>query len=317
MGLPYYDDANIIGLFQSKYEQRFEGSWAGRLSLYNGDSNSAAEDYALFGGFPKMREWIGARQAQTLAGNQYQIRNKPYESTLVVPQRMLTRDKSGLLEAHVGNYADGVVVNHWEDLLINLINTNGLCADGENYYDTDHPTTPGSTQKNIITSSEVPALNVVDPTAPTPLEMATVIMSAAAWLLTLQDDKGRYVNGNARKFVVVVSTVPLYTAAMQSISSNLLTGLVDNPLSGLKIGGFTFDVKLVPALTSATQKVRVFREDGELKPFILQQEQDIQYSMLGEGSDFFFENKAYKLGVDSSRGAGYGLYEQTVEAQLV
>lgn len=315
MGLPSYDDKNIIGLFQSRYEQTFAGSWAGRLSLYNGDSDSAAEDYALFGGFPKMREWIGSRQAQTAKGYPYQIRNKPYESTLVVPEKMLSRDKSGLLKAHIGNYASGVVVNHWEDLLINLLNTNGACYDGESYFDTDHPVN-STTQKNLVTASEIPILNVTDPTSPTPTEAASCVLSLVAWLMTLTDDKARYVNGNAKQFLIVVATVPLYSAVMQAITGNLLTGNVDNPLTGMKQGGFKFDVIMVPALTSATQKIRVFREDGELKPFILQQEQDIQYTILGEGSDFYFENKAYKLGVDSSRGAGYGVYEQAVEGQL-
>lgn len=314
--MPGFDDRNIIGLFQSRYEQRFEGSWARRLSLYNPDSNSAQEEYGIFGGFPKMREWIGARQGETIAQKAYQVRNRPYESTLVVKERDLGRDKTGLLEAYIGSFAEGVVVNQWEDLLTDLINDNGLCYDGHNFFDTDHQWGSSGVQKNSVTASDLAALNVTDPTAPTPTEMATVILSLVGHMLTLKDDKGRYVNGNARRFVVQVSTVPLYTAALQAISANLLTGLVDNPLTGLKIGGFQFDVLLIPSLTNATTKVRVYREDGELKPFLLQQEQDINYMLLGEDSDFYFENKAIKLGVDASRGAGYGLWEHAVEGTL-
>jgi phage major head subunit gpT-like protein len=58
----------------------------------------------------------------------------------------------------------------------------------------------------------------------------------------------------------------------------------------------------------------MFRTDGELKPFILQQEQDIEYNLLGRGSDYYFENKAIKLGVNASRGAGYGLWEHALQA---
>src|SRR3954451_15968443 len=100
-----FDDRNVIGLFQSRYEELFNMNWAKSLSLYNPSSDRDTETYGIFGGFPKMRQWIGARQAQTTAQKSYNIRNLPYESTLVVQQRLLDRDKTGLLSAYVGNFA--------------------------------------------------------------------------------------------------------------------------------------------------------------------------------------------------------------------
>ena len=95
-----------------------------------------------------------------------------------------------------------------------------------------------------------------------------------------------------------------------------MQGLLDNPLKGFSLAGFKFKPLYLPALTGAGSKIRVFRTDGELKPFILQQEQEIEYNLLGRGSDFYFENKAIKLGVDASRGAGYGLFEYAIEGIL-
>ncbi|MGB4032098.1 MAG: Mu-like prophage major head subunit gpT family protein [Tenuifilaceae bacterium] len=311
-----FEDSNIIGLFQSRYEDRFEGSWARRVSLFNPASDRATEEYGIFGGFPKMREWVGARQANTVARLSHQVRNLPYESTLVIPDRDLSREKTGLLEAYIGNFANSVVANQWEDLLIDLVNANGTCYDGHNFFDTDHVWEDSGVQKNSVSASEVPALDVATPTAPTPTEAASAILGLTGHLLTFKDNKGRYLNGGARQFLVQVSTVPLFSACLQAISANLLTGMVDNPLTGMKLGGFTYEVQMVPSLTNATTKIRLYRLDGELKPFLLQEEQGIEYDILGRGSDFHFENKAVKLGVNASRGAGYGLWEHAIEGTL-
>lgn len=311
-----FDDRNVIGLFQSRYEVLFNESWASQLSLYNPESDAEAETYGLFGGYPRMREWIGARQAQGTAQRSYTIRNLPYESTLVVKQTMLNRDKSKLLTAYVNNFAGGCVANHWEDLVVTLINANGLCYDGQNFFDTDHQFGSETAQKNLLTATEVPALNITDTANPTSLEWASAIIGTVAYMMTIKDDKDRVVNQNARKFAITVSTVAQFTNLLTALTSDELPGNVDNPLMGLKAAGFTFVPLFLPQLTSATTKFRMFRMDGELKPFILQSEQEIEYNLLGRGSDFYFENKAIKLGVDASRGAGYGLWEHAAESQF-
>lgn len=316
MAVSGFDDRNVIGIFQSQNEERFEGSWAQSLSFYNPNSDRATESYGIFGGYPKMREWIGARQANTVNKKQYEVRNKPYESTLVVPQTLLNRDKSGMLTSYIGGFAEGVVINQWEDLLIDLINTNGNGFDAQPFFSASHSFGDSGTQKNLVTSSDVPALDVTTATAPTPTEMANVILGLTAHLLTLKDDKASYLNGNARKFVVVVATVPLFSAAVQAINGNMLTGNVDSPLTGMKLGGFSYEVKMIPGLTSATDKVFVFRTDGAFKPFILQEEQGIEYEYLGLGTEFYFENHAVKLGVNTSRGAGYGWWPHAIRGTL-
>lgn len=311
-----FDDRNVIGLLAGQVEERFEGSWASEISLYNPNSASAEETYGLFGGFAKMREWVGARQANTINKRQYTVRNKKYESTLVVSNDDLTRDKSTLLAAYLGSWVDGTIMSQWEDLITDLINANGLCVDGQNFFDTDHQFGSETAQKNALTASEVTALNIGTATDPTPAEIAAAVLGLVGWLLTLKDDKDRYINGNARSFTVAVSTINLWSPLMQALNSNLLTGIVDNPLNGLKVGGFTFKPLLLPALTSATAKIRVFRNDAKLKPFLLQEEKGIQYKRLAAGSDFEFENDAMKIGVNTNRGAGYGIWQYAVEGTL-
>lgn len=312
----YFDDRNVIGLLAGQVEERFENSWAKDISLYNPNSESAAETYGMFGGFAKMREWVGARQANTIAKRQYTIRNKKYESTLVVPNDDLRRDKSTLLKAYLGDWVDGTIMGQWEDLVTDLINANGTSADTKAFFATDHAFAGETGQSNLISASDVTALNIAIATDPTPSEIAAAVIGVVGWLLTLKDDKGRYINGNARSFTVAVSTINLWNPLMQALNSNLLTGIVDNPLNGLKVGGFTFKPLLLPALTSATAKMRVFRNDAKLKPFLLQEETGITYKRLAEGSDFEFENDAIKIGVDTNRGAGYGIWQYGVDATM-
>lgn len=315
--MPGFDDRNVIGLIQSAAEERFEMNWATGLSLYNGNSDRAAEQYGIFGGFAKMREWLGARQGNQVAQKQYEIRNRKYESTLVVKNDDLNRDKSGLLQAHIGDWVDGTIMYQWEDLVTDLINANSACYDTKNFFATDHQFEAETAQKNLLSSTEVAALDVATATAPTPTEMAAAILGITGHMLTFKDNKDRFVNGGARKFTVAVATVNLFSAAVQAISGNLLTGNVDNPLTGMKMGGFSYEVKMIPALTSATDKVFVFRNDGSLKPFLLQEEVGIQYKRLGEGSDFEFENDAIKIGVNTNRGAGYGQWMHAARGTLV
>lgn len=299
-----FDDRNVIGLFTAGYEAAFAASWAKAVSLFNGNSDRAAEEYGILGGNPAMREWIGGRLAQVHNKKTYEIRNKRYEATLVIPELELSRDKSGLLQARMDTFSADAGAGHWEDLLVTLINANGTCYDGQAFYSATHSWGDSGTQKNLVTATEIPSANVGTPTAPTATEMANILLEAVGYMMTLKNDKGRPINGTSKSWIVQVATAQLYSAVMQAIKLNKLAAGADNPLGGL---GMTFEALLTPTLTSATSKIRLHRADPKgIKPFILQEEKALQLEVLGVGSDFFFDNKAIKMGVDSSRGAGYG-----------
>jgi hypothetical protein len=311
-----FDDANVIGILESRLEERFEASWLNGVAFKNDNSNSVDETYGFFGGFPRMREWIGARQLQVIAQKSYTIRNRKFESSLSVPRDMMRRDKTKLLNAHVSRYASGVPLQHWEDLAIELLVANGNCYDGTPFLGTTHRWKAADTaQKNSITNSDVDALNVADPVSPTPAEMASAIIGLIGWLLTFTDDQGRDVNGDAQEFTVVVNTVPHWIALGQALKSEKLAGGADNPINGLNIGGMKFKPKFIRRWTG-TNKVRVLRTDGDLAPIMLQDEKAMQYEVLGEGSDYAVLNDAHLYALNCSRGAGYGLWEDAIEGTL-
>lgn len=314
--MPGFDDRNVIPLFINRYEELFNAGWAMKLSLFIPNSKRGTETYGLFGGYPKMREWIGQRHAQVVAQRAYSIRNLPYESSLPIGDRMLSRDQSGLLQKYISGFAADVVANQWEDLITQLINTNGTAYDANAFFGATHQFGSETAQKNQVTSSDVPALDVAVPTAPTPLEMSSAILGLVGYMMSYTDNQGRYLNQNAREFAVAVSTPALFSSLMQAITGKILQGLLDNPINGFEAAGFKFTPLFLPSLTGATAKIRIFRTDGELKPFILQEEQAPEYQVLGQDSDYHFQNKAILLGVDASRGAGYGLFEYAIEGTL-
>jgi phage major head subunit gpT-like protein len=314
-----FDDRNILGLFDIKSYDAFQRSWASAVSFYNGTSDRAAEDYGILGANSEMREWIGARQGQVLRKKSYTIQNAKYESTLAIPKEEVERDKSGLLEARMGTFATDATAGHWETLVESLINNGATdtCYDGAAFFSASHSWGDSGTQKNLLTSSEVSALNVSTVAAPTPVEMARVILGVVGHMLTFKNDKGRFVNGSARNFLIMCPTVNYFSAASQAVGSDMLSdsGTIDNPLKGLGVSGFNFNVTLDSNITD-TDAIHVIRTDGDLGAFILQDEQAPELSILGPGSDYYFDNDAYKVGVNARRGAGYGLWEYAANATL-
>jgi phage major head subunit gpT-like protein len=310
MGPSGFDDRNVRGLFLAAYEATFAGSYAEQLGMLV-PSTRGTETYGFLGANAAMREWIGARRAAVLNKTQFSIMNREYENTIAIKQSDLERDATGMLQARLNTFASDAGADHWQSLLVDLINANGLCYDGQNFFDTDHSFGDSGTQKNELTATEVPSANVTTADAPTPTEMANVILEQTAYMLGIVNDQGRPVNGQARNFHIQVQTPRLFSAAMQAISGNLLTGNVDSPLTGMKVGGFKYTVGLEPRINHADEakQVHLYRTDGGLKPFILQSERELEVDVLGKGSDFYFDNRAVKLGVNVSRAVGYGLWE--------
>jgi phage major head subunit gpT-like protein len=307
-----FDDRNIIPLYLEIAPSAYESSTAAMLGMDAG-SNRASEDYGFLGGNPALREWIGKRQIKTLPVKQYKLTNRHFEATLEIGADEMRRDQTSLLKARMATFAGDVVGGHWIDLAAELINANGLCYDGQNFFDTDHLLGDSGTQLNELAAAQCPSLNVGTATAPTAAEFATALLEVVGYMMTIKNSAGRYVNTDAKKFHIQCSTVQIWAAAQAAVSGNYLQATVDNPLKSINA---TFTVGMDPRITGSTARFNVFRTDAPLKPFIWQTEQDPEYLVLGPGSDHYFQTKKYLLGVDTWRAAGYGLWEYAARATL-
>ncbi|ELR65848.1 Phage major capsid protein [Photobacterium marinum] len=117
-------------------------------------STTSAETYAWLGQFPKLREWIGARQVRKLASHDYTLKNKKFESTVAIPAEAIEDDAYGVympLYQEMG-YASA---SHPDEMMFALMAAGFAtkCYDGQNFFDTDHRVTDPDTAKEKSVSN--------------------------------------------------------------------------------------------------------------------------------------------------------------------
>lgn len=309
----------IIGSFYEQLESEWSMSWASRVGWLNDSSTQETETYKWLGNVPKFREWLGGRAATKPKVESYSIRNKVWEQTLEFQLDELRRDKTGQINVRIGELAQAGAA-FWEDLITTLINSDGTCYDAQNFFDTDHPvaesTTSSTTAKNEVTSSDIGVLDIATATAPTPDEAAKVVQALAGHFHTFKNDQNHLINAQARSFLIMVGTADLWGPFATALSQTNLTSGASNPVNGLKSMGYNFDLILNPNLTTATDKVYMFRTDAKLKPFILQQEAGVQVQVIGAGSEEEFKNRRHLFGTSRIGNAGYGLWQYALKATL-
>lgn len=319
MGLQDLASPAIIGNFYEQLQSEWANSWASKVGWLNSGSSQETETYKWLGNVPKFREWVGGRAAGHPKVESYSIRNRLWEQTLEFSIDDLRRDKTGQIQIRIGELAQAGAA-FWEELVTQLIIDNGVCYDGQNFFDTDHPvaesTTSSTTAKNAVTASEITSLNVGTATAPTPDEASKILQGIVGHFHTFKNDQGHLLNAQAKQFLVMVATADQWAPFSTAISQQFLTSGASNPLSGLKSMGYGFDIVLNPNLTSSTDIVRVFRTDAKLKPFILQQETDTQVQVIGAGSEEEFKNRRHLFGTSRIGNAGLGLWQYAVKATL-
>lgn len=276
-------------------------------------SDQPSEEYKWLGMSPAMREWVDGRMAKGLRDNGIVLRNKPYESTLEISIDDLRRDKTGQIMARVADHV-ARANEHWEDLLISLIEAgeSTTCYDGQLFFDVDHSEGSSGTQSNDL-SVDISALPVPDTahgstTAPAAEEMMLAILEAAQAIIGFKDDQGKGMNRGARNFAVLVP--PSFWAATQAaLGAQYLSAGQSNVIQvAASRDGFNFNA--VPIVgTSWTTKFAVVRRDGNVKPFILQEEVEPEISAIAEGSELEFNRRVHRYGIYASRNVGYGYWQ--------
>ena len=113
-------------------------------------STTAEEKYAWLGMTTKYREWIGERQYQNLKQHDYAIKNKTFESTVVVPREAIEDDQYGVyspIAAQMG--MDSLL--HPDELVFGLLAAgfSSLCYDGQYFFDVDHPVGPQGAEASV------------------------------------------------------------------------------------------------------------------------------------------------------------------------
>lgn len=320
MGFQFLDSRDLVADFYPRYEQAVAGNYANLLSMMM-NSDREIESYGWLGQASGMREWIGNRQEGQLNKFTQTVRNKKYEDTLYISVDDLRRDKTGQIAVRISDMA-AKAADHPNQLLAAMLNSASgagpTAYDGVAFYATTHTEGASGTQVNLVSSTQVPAADVVAAATPTATEMATILVQAVGYMYTLKDDKGDLINGGAKRFHILTTTAAQYAAAAQAIALGRLASGADNPTVALATQGISFALTLEPRITNWATNTQFGLSilDGASKPFIDQIELPLQTSLLGAGSEEEFKNDRHAFGLKSVRAIAPGFWQKSIRITL-
>jgi phage major head subunit gpT-like protein len=304
MGASTLSSRAIIGAFFARLEQVVAMSWAGKIAMGPFQSNQASETYAWLGMAPAMREWVGGRNAKGFRENGITIVNKKFEATLEVMVDEIRRDKTGQVMVRVNEMADRAA-SHWLKLLSDLLLTaeSAVCYDGQYFFDTDHLEGDSGTQDNDLT------MNITTATAPTAAEYEQAIVASIAQILAFKDDQGEPMNELAKAFLVMVPPTHMMSALAAVKNPQIVDGSGSRTNTLVNVNDFSIEIVTNPRLSSLTTKFMTFRTDGNVKPLIMQEEEDLTVSAVAEGSELEFNEDKHHYGIKAIRNVGFGYWQ--------
>lgn len=262
-------------------------------------SEGAEEKYGWLGSMPGVREWFGDRIFNQLRAADYELKNKHWESSLLVSKndvadaRLLKYTGNGMLVDQLAAEAS----YHPDELMFSTMvlgETTGLAFDGQLFYDTDHAWGDSGTQNNDLTFAAATG------TVPTVDEFRLAYNAAYAAMIAFKGDNGKPLyrpragEEIARPLVQVTPT--LYPTAAQALQA----GRFDSDGNPVFIMGNPI-VQVVPYLTDAT-KFYVHDVSGAMKPFVFQEREPLSRQVKGADD---LETKDLKLMTEARYNAGY------------
>ncbi len=268
-------------------------------------STGPAESYRWLGTVPQMRPWGTGRLAKGLRSESYNVENQKYEATIEVDRDEMADDQLGQVAVRVRELARRALT-HPDKLLADLLD-NGAdaaykCYDGVSFFSATHPAADGGTQSNALTYD---AANVAAPTAD---EFAASYKAASTALLALKDDQGEPMNGEVGKLVVLVPANLWYLA--REVLSSQIRSSTSNNLAG------EAQVLVFPRLGN-TDRWYLLRTDVEVRSFIFQDREPLEFTHLADGSEESFKREKYLYGIRARYALAYGYWQYCLRTTFI
>ncbi len=305
----------IVGEFFLALEAQSGMEWMNPISMYF-KSDQAIEEYGWLGMAPAMKEWLSGRSVKELRELSQKIANRHYESTLAVKLADVRRDKTDQIMMRVRDQALRANT-HWASLLSALINAGATTVgyDGKYLFDTTHEEGKSGTQSNLISVdiSALPVSSHGSVTVPSVPEMQAVILQGVQAMFGFKDDEGEPMNEVARNFIIKVP-VSLWSIAEAACNAPVLQQGETNLIQTLR-SRITLTPVANPRLTW-TDRIGIFRADGNTKALIRQEETELQYKAIAEGSEHEFLNDEWMFGIDTWRNVGPGFWQHCCQVVM-
>lgn len=127
--------------FKANYQQGFKGVepiWPQVATMI--PSSTKTNAYAWLGQFPMLREWVGERQYQSMLLSGYELDNKKFESTIKVKRDDIEDDQYNVYGSLFTEYGRAAATHPDVEIFAAILNgESGICYDGQNFFDTNHP----------------------------------------------------------------------------------------------------------------------------------------------------------------------------------
>ncbi len=272
-------------------------------------SDRNQEVYKWLGQVPAVREWGTGRKAKGLHDESYTVENLKYEATIEVDRDEISDDQTGQIRIRTTEMANRAAW-HKDYLLAQLIingSTSGYNSyDGTEFFASDHTFGSSGSQANegSFDVGTVAGANLYDePDSATlwgPQTALAAYNDAVSKMLRFKDDQGEYMHRSPGGFVVVCSQAKLHTF-QKAFGAMLL------PQVGTNVTPYDSPPRVIamPDFTVNTA-FYVFKTDGTVRPFILQDREPVEFAALERGSEEEFKREKYLYGVRARYRVTYG-----------
>ncbi len=244
-------------------------------------SQNPTNSYTWLGDFPAMNEWVDKRQLAELQAHVYEISKKDWETSFSVSRDDITFNSLGSVKIKVEALAEAVI-DHYNALVVQLINSNGICYDGKNFFG-EHTKGKDALKKTYNNKSGYAFIK----------DNVFKVISEMQGIMREDGETSFGVKPN-----VVIYAPDLHQQALK-----ITKGVVDN--------GSTNEAKdvLTPISVSGMKAGTwaVLDCTRSLKPFIIQVTKEAKSPERNDGD--LFKQKKVHYGVDTMDNAGYGLWE--------
>lgn len=294
MGYKDLGERQILGRLFLALSETAPPAWVSDIGMYV-TSDQEVETHRALQATPALREWLGGRQAKRIAVDEQIIVNKRYEATLEVSRSELRREKLGQIDIRIAELAQRAAT-HWTKLLTEQIEANANTYDGAAFF-----------------SAHADGTNLVAPAAATPAEPTAAEAEKAVFdvletFYGMNDSEGEPLNQDLSQLTIMVP-VNMFGAFQRAMNDGVITdGSGTRTNSVVNLGGMDMRIAVNPRLTTGAT-FYAFRSDSAAKPYILQEELTPKVEVLGEGSDFAFNNDAHQYGVSKSCAVANGVWQ--------
>lgn len=240
-----------------------------------------------------MREWVDTKAVDQLRGLDFSVSSKDWEATLSVDRNDIEDDLLGMYNPRIQELGQRAK-QHPDKLLSELRVANGLCYDGQNFYDTDHAEGDSGSQSNLLSGAGGTAANI-----------RTDWFKAKAALRKFKDDKGE-------PFVLSLGE----TDALAVIPPDLeaVFDEVNNPAPGATTPKTRIPYEVDPRLSDQADWY-VDYVGAPVKPFMHQTRKAVNFVSLDDpnASETVFMRKKYHYGVEGRYAMAYALWQFSIK----